>query len=229
MIVAINKPKGITSHDVVNKIRKITNVKRVGHGGTLDPLASGVLVVAIGRDSTKKLGEILKNADKEYEATIEFGKTSPTDDAEGTITPVKTKSILNKAKLLLALKKFTGTIEQIPPAYSAVKISGRPAYKIARKGNRVALKKRKVTIKEAKLVSFDPPVAKIKFVVSSGTYIRSIARDLGKYLNVGGYLKELTRTRVGGFKIQDSLGLGNLAQQLQIKGAKEDGVVYVGK
>ncbi|MDZ4231169.1 MAG: tRNA pseudouridine(55) synthase TruB [Patescibacteria group bacterium] len=214
MILNLRKPKGMTSHDVVDRVRKITGERRVGHGGTLDPLAEGVLIVGVGRESTKKLESILKDTDKEYEATIVFGKTSTTDDSEGVITATGTKGSLSKIKVLLALKRFTGTIEQTPPAYSAVKISGKPAYKLAREGKRVELKKRKVTIKEARLISFDPrpPVAKVQFIVSSGTYIRSLARDLGRYLKVGGYLKELTRTRVGNFKIEDSLSLDELAR-----------------
>ncbi len=217
MILNLRKPKGLTSHDVVNRVRHITGEKRVGHGGTLDPLAEGVLIVAVGRDSTKKLEGILKDTDKEYEAVIEFGKTSTTDDSEGILTPSKGGAKpLDRNKLLLALKRFTGTIEQIPPAHSAVKISGKPAYKMARKGEQLTLKKRTVTINQAKLISFDPPLAKIGFSVSSGTYIRSLARDLGKYLGIGAYLKELKRTRVGNFTLKDSITLEELAQRLQM-------------
>lgn len=217
MIININKPSGMTSHDVVDRVRRVTGVRKVGHGGTLDPLAEGVLIVGVGRESTKKLEAVLKGTDKEYEAVIEFGKTSTTDDSEGAITMSKESlKNLNQTKLLSALKRFTGNIEQTPPAHSAVKVSGKPAYKMARKGEKVTLKKRTVTIKEAKLISFDPPLAKIRFSVSSGTYIRSLARDLGQHLGVGGYLKELTRTRVGVFTLKDSITLEELAQRLQM-------------
>jgi len=222
MILNLIKPRGLTSHDVVNRVRKITKERRVGHGGTLDPLAEGVLIIGVGRESTKKLEEVLKGVDKEYEALIEFGKTSTTDDSEGKLTDTgASMELLTRDRLISALSSFEGESEQTPPAYSAVKILGKPAYKLARGGKKPILKARTVTIKEAELLLFEPPVVKIKFIVSSGTYIRSLARDLGEKLGVGAYLKELIRTRVGNYKIKDGTDLADLAHRLQIGNIKE--------
>jgi len=206
MIIGINKPEGMTSHDVVGRVRKITNEKRVGHGGTLDPLASGVLVIGITRESTKKLSEILKNTDKEYIAVLELGKTSTTDDREGEITISKNISELKNIKIERiekTLEKFKGEIEQTPPIYSAIKIKGTPAYKLARRGEEVSIEKREIFIKNLEIIEYSPPLLTIKVLVSSGTYIRSLARDIGDSLGVGAYLKELTRTRVGKFTLED--------------------------
>lgn len=222
MILNVYKPKGLTSHDMVDRVRRITNERRVGHGGTLDPLAEGILIVGVGRESTKKLEGILKGTDKEYEALIELGKTSTTDDGEGVITPVKSRvKHIDKSKILSTLKHLTGPMKQTPPAYSAVKVSGRPAYKLARKGINPHLKQRTVEVREARLLSFDFPTLKVRFIVSSGTYIRSLARDLGEHLGTGAYLKELVRTRVGEFKLKDSIQLDDLAQELQVGDTKK--------
>ena len=206
MIVGIKKPSGITSHDVVNKIRVITGERRVGHGGTLDPFADGVLVIAISRESTKKLNEILKNTDKEYKAVLEIGKISTTGDPEGKITDYngeKSISEITRNDIENVLKKFTGKIEQTPPAHSAIKINGVPAYKLARRGEKVQIKKRVVNIKELELLGFEVPFVTIRAIVSSGTYIRSLAEDIGKVLGIGAYLKNLTRTRVGNFTLEN--------------------------
>lgn len=217
MVIGVNKPKGITSHDLVNRIRRITGERRVGHGGTLDPFAEGVLVVGITRESTRKLHEILKNTDKEYIGTLVLGKTSTTGDPEGDITDTGKDGILTKIteeNIRETLKKFTGEIKQTPPAYSAVKVKGVPAYKRARKGENVNLGKRKVRIKELELIEFTPPALTIRTVVSSGTYIRSLAEDIGEALGTGAYLKELTRTRVGDFTLENSKTLKQLEESL---------------
>ncbi|OGY60872.1 MAG: tRNA pseudouridine(55) synthase TruB [Candidatus Colwellbacteria bacterium RIFCSPLOWO2_12_FULL_46_17] len=217
MITSVVKPRGITSHDVVNEIRKITGERRVGHGGTLDPFAEGVLVIAISRESTKKLGEILLGADKEYLATIELGKTSSTGDPEGKIQETTGNSALRKITerdVENVLNRFRGQVTQTPPVYSAVKVRGIPAYKRTRAGEKVTLKKRKVFVKELELVEFDPPLIKLRTVVSSGTYIRSLAEDIGKALGVGAYTKELIRTRVGSFLLENSKTLQELKKSL---------------
>jgi len=217
MITSVVKPRGITSHDVVNEIRKITGERRVGHGGTLDPFAEGVLVIAISRESTKKLGEILLGADKEYLATIELGKTSSTGDPEGKIQETTGNSALRKITerdVENVLNRFRGQVTQTPPVYSAVKVRGIPAYKRTRAGEKVTLKKRKVFVKELELIKFDPPLVKLRAVVSSGTYIRSLAEDIGKALGVGAYTKELIRTRVGSFLLEDSKTLQELKKSL---------------
>ncbi len=219
MILNIYKPAGITSHDAVNFIRRLTGEKRVGHGGTLDPFAEGVLVIGVGRESTKKLHQLLKEVDKEYLATLELGKTSTTGDPEGKIkTAASNEEIaaIAKERLAMTFHQFIGEIEQTPPAYSALKVQGTPAYKLARQGKIISLPKRKVLVKELELLEFIPPLVKIRVVVSAGTYIRSLAEDIGKALGVGAYLKELTRTRVGEFRVEDSKTLEQFGKEIQI-------------
>jgi len=213
MILNINKPSGVTSHDVVDKVRAITGEKTVGHAGTLDPFATGVLIVGVGRKDTKKLGHIAKDTEKEYTATVKLGETSTTGDPEGTIeTTASEKEIsqITKDKIQAVLETFKGEIMQIPPAYSAIKIKGRPAYKLARKGQDVQLPERKVTIHEIQLLKFTPPILELRITCSAGTYIRSLAADIGKNLEIGAYVNELIRTRVGNFKIEESISLEKL-------------------
>ena len=216
MLINLRKPSGITSHDAVNKIRSLTGEARVGHGGTLDPFAEGVLIIGVGRESTKKLHQILKGTDKEYVATLRLGQVSTTCDPEGeiknTASDEEIKSLTDE-KIKKTLQDFTGEIEQTPPSYSALKIKGTPAYKLARQGQTPDLPKRTVTIKELELLEFNPPLVKIRTVVSSGTYIRTLAEDIGKTLGVGAYLKELVRTRVGKFRIEESKTLEELDQE----------------
>ena len=215
MILNVKKPKGMTSHDVVDEIRKITGEKRVGHAGTLDPFATGVLIIATTREDTKKLGNIAKNTKKEYVATLELGKISTTGDPEGTIKPFADNLVslsyprLNRVKDILKL--FIGEIMQTPPSYSAIKVNGVPAYKLARKGKNVKLSSRKVIIEKIDLLLYNPPFLKIRVVCGSGTYIRSLAKDIGEKLGCGAYLTELERTRVGNFKIEDSKTLEELS------------------
>jgi len=200
-LFAIYKPKGPTSNDIVQKIKKLTGIKKVGHAGTLDPLAKGILVVAVGRESTKKLGEIVKK-EKEYLATIRLGITSTTDDEEGVKTPSHSPLKGEKVgveKIKKVLEKFEGKINQIPPIYSAIKIKGQEAYKLARKGQQPKMKSRPVEIKKIVIKSYKWPYLKIKVVTGPGVYIRSLARDIGQKLKVGGYLYNLERTRVGQF------------------------------
>lgn len=221
MILNLLKPAGITSHDVVNIVRRVTREKRVGHGGTLDPFASGVLVVGVGRESTRRLEQILKGVDKEYLATLKLGETTSTGDPEGEITSiaeVDKVAALTEEDVKKVLKRFIGEIEQVPPAYSALKIKGVPAYKLARQGQKLSLPSRKVVVKELELLEFLPhpstkgegPLLKIRAVVSSGTYIRSLAEGIGRALGVGAYLQELVRIRVGEFRIKDSQSLEDL-------------------
>ncbi|MDA1337433.1 MAG: tRNA pseudouridine(55) synthase TruB [bacterium] len=211
MILNINKPRGITSHDVVDRVREITGEKRVGHAGTLDPFATGVLIIATTREDTKKLSEITKNTKKEYIATMELGKTSTTGDPEGTIeSSLHVSTYPDLAKVADTLKGFVGEIMQTPPLYSAIKVHGVPAYKLARKGKAVKLSPRTVEIKELELLSYKPPLLTIRVVCSAGTYIRSLAKDIGEKLGTGAYLCELERTRVGTFKLKDSVSLEQL-------------------
>lgn len=205
-IYNIYKPSGPSSHDIVNQVRRISGEKRVGHAGTLDPFAEGVLIVAIGREFTKKLGMFLKQ-DKTYKAVIRLGAVSDTYDLTGkifqTLNPVKP----DKKEIALVLKKFVGQIEQTPPPFSAIKIKGKKAYELARKGIMPNLKSRKVKIYHIKTLKYKWPHLEIEIKVSSGTYIRSLAHDLGQLLKTGGYLEKLIRIRVGQYNISSAIDI----------------------
>ena len=197
-VFAVYKPVGPTSYDILEDIRRRTGIKKVGHAGTLDPLASGVLIVAIGRDATKRLSaEVAK--EKEYLATIRLGEESTTDDAEGEKTKQAIETPPSREQIQEILPQFVGQIEQTPPKYSAIKIKGREAYKYARQNQTVVLEPRMVTVKEITLVSYAWPDVVLRIVTGPGVYIRSLARDLGRALGVGGYISALERTRVGEF------------------------------
>lgn len=203
-IFAIYKPKGPTSHDLVKQIRKITGIKKVGHAGTLDPLASGVLVIGIGRQATKQLS-FITNDEKEYQATIKLGAFTTTDDLEGKKTQVPVSTLPTTRQIQNILKYFKGHIKQSPPQYSAVKIKGVRAYKLARQGKVFTLKPRRVLIKQIRLLEYKWPTLKLKITTGPGVYIRSLARDLGKKLKTGAYLAALERTRIGRFTRQNAL------------------------
>ena len=212
MFLLIDKPGGMTSHGVVDVVRKITGEKRVGHGGTLDPLATGILIVGVGRESTKKLGGVSLGKDKTYRATIVLGEEKDTDDAEGKTISVDPKKI-KEMDLNKVLSKFRGEIVQTPPNFSAVKIEGKKAYEISRSGGRPKIEPRKVTIHLIKLLSFSYPEFEIECRVTSGTYIRSLARDIGKSLGTFGYIKKLRRTAVGEIEIKDCVLLEKLTPE----------------
>jgi tRNA pseudouridine55 synthase len=205
MIVSINKPKGVTSFDVVLEVKKIARQKRVGHAGTLDPLASGVLIIGWGRD-TRKLGKIT-GQEKEYEVEITLGARSSTDDKEGGIEPVAGAHSPNREDIEYALESFVGTIQQIPPQFSAVKVDGERAYKLAREGQYVDLKPRRIKIFDIQIMEYAYPLLKLKVECGKGTYIRSLARDIGEVLKTGGYVSELIRTRVGEYTLERSYTL----------------------
>jgi len=202
----IYKPKGPSSYDIIRQIKRDAVDKKVGHGGTLDPLASGVLVVAIGREFTKQLDNVVKDQ-KEYIANIKLGESSTTQDEEGEKTQISIESEPALAQIKETIQKFIGKIKQIPPAYSAMKINGQRAYKLARQGINPDIKEREITIYEIELLSYNWPILEIRVVCSSGTYIRTLANDIGSDLATGGYLKDLIRTRVGEFDIKDSIKL----------------------
>lgn len=203
-IFAIYKPKGITSHDVVNAVRTHTGEKRVGHAGTLDPLAEGVLVIGVGREATKKLAEVVKK-EKEYMAEITLGVTSTTDDEEGEKTEQKVARIPTREDIENVVESFSGAIQQVPPVYSAVKIKGEEAYKRVRRGEEVTLKPRAVEVKEIEILKYEFPLLKLRVVTGPGVYIRGLARDIGEKLGVGGYCSQLKRTRVGNFLERDAV------------------------
>ena len=211
----IDKPLGWTSFDVVNKVRfaladelgvKPKSLK-VGHSGTLDPLASGLLIVLVGK-YTKRQPEFM-GQDKTYEAEISLGQTSDTDDDEGAKQQVSARQPkLDEVKQ--TLKSFEGRAEQVPPLFSAVKIKGKPAYARARAGQPVELKPKSVTIHSLKHIDYDYPLLKFVAEVSSGTYIRSLARDIGQKLGTGAHLKSLKRTRIGRYRLEDTVDIKGL-------------------
>ncbi|HEC21065.1 MAG TPA: tRNA pseudouridine(55) synthase TruB [Candidatus Peregrinibacteria bacterium] len=209
----INKQEGWTSHDVVAKARGILGTKKVGHLGTLDPLATGVLVLAVGK--ALKLVEFLMGCEKTYEAEIELGKVSDTYDYEGKVERqnVKGKMQIAKSELKKALESFEGEIEQMPPVYSALKIKGKKACDLARAGKKVELKPRRVKINEIKILNFEWPFLKLRIDCSTGTYIRSLAHDLGQKLGCGGCLKALNRLRVGNFKLEEALLINQINEE----------------
>ena len=206
-IIPVFKPKGPTSNAVLNDIRKIVGSKKVGHAGTLDPLAEGVLVVGIGKEATKKLQSEVKK-EKEYIAKIKLGEFSETDDEEGGKIAVSFLRKPDSKDIKRVIKEFIGEINQVPPQFSAVKVKGREAYKSARKGIAVELKPRKVLIKKIKIIKYKWPYLLLDVVTGPGVYIRSLARDLGKKLKVGGYVADLKRIRVGEFTEKKCLKIG---------------------
>ena len=197
------KPKGISSNGFLNRIRKETGIRKVGHAGTLDPLAEGVLVVGIGKGT--KLIAGMAGAEKEYVAEVRLGMTSETDDEEGIKTEVSILKAPGKEEVLEALSSFKRETEQVPPAYSAIKIKGKEAYKLARAGREVEMKSRPAEIKEIELLSYEWPLVSLRVITGPGVYVRSIARDLGIKLGVGGYLSSLKRTRVGEYTANDAI------------------------
>lgn len=204
-ILLIDKPLGITSHDVVNTIRRRFGTRRVGHAGTLDPLGTGLLVVAVG-PATRFL-QYLPLEPKEYDAHITFGRATNTQDAEGEVTfegPVPNSL---EERLVEALPGFVGPIRQLPPMFSAVKMAGKPLYTYARKGEEVERATREVYIEAIDLLEVDGGVARMRVVCSGGTYIRTLAHDVGQTLGCGAFLSSLNRTAVGRFKLKEAVKL----------------------
>ncbi|OGE83736.1 MAG: tRNA pseudouridine(55) synthase TruB [Candidatus Doudnabacteria bacterium RIFCSPHIGHO2_01_FULL_49_9] len=212
-IFGIYKPVGPTSFGIVAELRKITGVKRIGHAGTLDPLAKGIIVVAIGAEYTKKIHEAVA-AEKEYVAEIKLGETSATDDGEGEKTPVSDRKP-EIAEIRETVSKFVGKIDQIPPIYSAIKISGKRAYDLARKGKYPIMSPRKVEIKNIEILDYSYPLLKLNVTTAKGVYIRSLARDIGSALGTGAYMSGLERTRVGEFTKANSLTLEEFASKFK--------------
>lgn len=200
-IIIINKPKGITSRDVVNETCKILKTKKVGHTGTLDPLATGVLALCIGKAT--KLVEVLTSSDKEYIATVKLGVLTDTLDTDGKVLKME-ETLINKNELLNVLNSFVGMYNQEVPIYSAVKINGKKLYEYARNNEKVVLPKRVVRISNIELLSFSKEEYSFKVMVSKGTYIRSLIKDINDKLGIIGVMSDLVRTRQGRFTIKDS-------------------------
>ena len=212
-LVVVDKPAGITSHDVVARVRRLAGTRKVGHAGTLDPMATGVLVLGLNR-ATRLLGH-LTLTDKAYAATVRLGVTTTTDDAEGEVADSRSTAGLTETAVRDALAAFVGEIDQVPSAVSAIKVDGRRAYARVRAGEQVDLPARRVTVHSIEVTAVDLERASVDLEVrcSSGTYVRAIARDLGAALGVGGHLTALRRTAVGPFLIDEAHTLDALADE----------------
>ncbi|MBB6611926.1 tRNA pseudouridine(55) synthase TruB [Pontibacter sp. Tf4] len=207
-ILLIDKPLTWTSFDVVKKVRNTLRVKKIGHAGTLDPLASGLLILCTGK-FTKRIDEI-QAQEKEYTGTIILGQYTPSYDKETEVTETKDISHLTPETIKAAANTFVGTIEQVPPIYSAVMVDGKRAYDLARRGKAAELKPRTITIKAFDITNIEGEVVSFKVICTKGTYIRSLAHDLGVQLGVGGHLGSLVRTRIGDYKLEDALTIEDI-------------------
>lgn len=217
-IINLNKPKGISSQEAVNLAKRMLGVRKAGHAGTLDPIATGILLVCTGEAT--KVTRFLSDLDKEYVAVVKLGEKTDTLDAEGEPIEKIEGFWLGQEDVERVVAKFTGTIEQTPPMYSAVKVGGRPLYKLARKGITVERAKRRVTVYGVEITGFGLPFVEMRISCSKGTYIRSLCSDIGDALGVGAHLFELTRTRIGDFRLEDSVELddfGGIARDLSHK------------
>jgi len=202
-VILINKPLHWTSFDAVRKIRNLVRIKKVGHAGTLDPLATGLLIICTGK-FTKKINEY-QAQEKEYTGSFTLGAVTPTFDLESEPQDIKNFDFVTKELLEKTAKKFVGEIDQVPPIHSAIKQQGKPVYLAARKGHDVKLEPRKVTIKEFEITKTELPVVFFRVVCTTGTYIRSLANDFGEVLGCGAYLSSLCRTRIGEFSVEDAM------------------------
>lgn len=209
-VLVVDKPIGMTSHDVVQIIRRGTGIRRAGHTGTLDPRASGVLVVLIG--PAVRLSEYVSASDKRYQATIRLGSSTDTYDAEGVVTSSGSVENITEEQFVDTLQNFVGEIEQVPPPYSAVKVQGRKAYEMAREGEEVELEPRKIQVYSLDLLEWASPEAVVDVFCSSGTYVRSLANDLGTALGCGAHLVGLRRTKSGRFTLRDAVPLRRLQE-----------------
>jgi tRNA pseudouridine55 synthase len=214
-VLAIDKPANITSFGVVRRIRRWTGCRKVGHAGTLDPMATGLLLVCTG-PATKRVSELM-DLEKEYEGTVELGITTDTDDAEGKVTERSEVVAFSREDVLSILQEFQGVIDQIPPMYSAIKINGRRLYRLARRGKVVPREPRKVTIHEITLLDWTSPLLSLRVRCSKGTYIRALARDIGGRCGTGGTLKTLRRTRLGPHRADDAYTLDTLREWLVVQ------------
>ena len=221
-VVCINKPIGKSSHFAVAVIRRITKIKKVGHTGTLDPLATGVLPVCIGREATK-LSQLIMDSDKEYRAVLKLGISTTTQDSEGEILSKKEVNVTNE-QIEKAVESFVGEISQIPPMYSAIKIDGKKLYELARKGVEVERKPRIVTINYIKILNINGDEVEMVIGCTKGTYIRTLCNDIGDALGCGGFMKSLVRTKCGGFSIENSITLEEF-EELYNKGEAESVIV----
>ncbi|HEX4877817.1 MAG TPA: tRNA pseudouridine(55) synthase TruB [Chitinophagaceae bacterium] len=218
-VLLINKPLEWTSFDAVRKIRNLIRIKKVGHAGTLDPLATGLLIICTGK-FTKKINEYMAQ-EKEYTGTFTLGATTPTYDLESKPENIKPTENLTEEMIKGATNHFIGEILQVPPAHSAIKVDGKRVYELARKGKEVKLEPRKITIKVFEIIKIEMPVVHFRVVCSTGTYIRSLANDFGEKLGCGAYLSSLCRTRIGEFSLNDAMSIEEFAATVQQSSIKE--------
>lgn len=218
-LILVDKPLNWTSFDVIRKIRSLIKIKKVGHAGTLDPLATGLLIVCTGK-FTKKINEYM-GMEKEYTGTFTLGYITPTYDLESVPTETKDISGLTEEHIHKATRLFTGEIQQVPPIHSAIKQGGKPVYLMARKGIDVQLEPRSVTINSFTIEKIELPTVYFKVVCSTGTYIRSLANDYGKELGCGAYLSSLRRTRIGIFLAENATKMQGLEHQIKQESALE--------
>ena len=204
----VDKPIEWTSFDVVNKLRYILKTKKIGHAGTLDPLATGLLIICTGK-MTKHIDEF-QGLEKEYTGQLVLGQTTPSYDLETEPTPAVDITPINDEQILAAARSFVGKIQQVPPIHSSIKVNGQRAYSLARKGQSPELKSRAVEIKEFEITAISKPTVNFRVVCSKGTYIRSLANDLGHLLGTGAYLSQLCRTRIGEYLLKDAMTLETL-------------------
>lgn len=217
LVINLNKPKGISSQQAVTQIKKILGAKKAGHAGTLDPIATGVLLVCTGEAT--KITRFLSDLDKEYIALMKLGERTNTLDSEGKVMQKVDRFSFEKRLIEQVLDGFRGTIEQTPPMFSAVKLGGEPLYKLARKGVVIERPVRSVNIYGIEITGFDPPFLEIRVSCSKGTYVRTLCDDIGDVLGVGAHITELKRTRIGGFRIEDSTTMDELARIVQSSGS----------
>jgi tRNA pseudouridine55 synthase len=210
-VLLADKPQGMTSHDVVDRVRRHFNIKRVGHCGTLDPMATGLLVLVLGRST--KLSERLTSEDKGYEGTLYLGVRTSTQDAEGEALERKPVPALTLDEIVSAAESFKGDIYQTPPMVSAKKVGGQPLYKLARKGKEIEREPRLIHVYRLDFHDFHPPTVKFRLVCSKGTYVRTICNDLGEKLGCGGHLSQLRRTASGGLSLQEAYTLDEILDQ----------------
>ena len=212
-VLLIDKPLEWTSFDAVKKVRILTKVSKVGHAGTLDPLATGLLIICTGK-FTKKINEYMAQ-EKEYTGTFTLGAVTPTYDLESDPENQQPFEHITLDQLQAATRPFTGEIMQVPPAHSAIKKDGVPVYKMARKGIEVKLEPRKLTIYTFEITAYEPPLVHFRVVCSTGTYIRSLAHDFGAHLGCGAYLSSLRRTKIGDFSVEDALTITQFEENLR--------------
>ncbi len=219
-ILLIDKPLRWTSFDVVNKVRYTLKIKKVGHAGTLDPLATGLLIICTGK-MTKRIEEFM-GMEKEYTGTMVIGQTTPSHDLETEVSEPRDVSGITHEKIREAAHGLTGKVSQLPPAHSAIKIGGKRAYQFARKGKPIELQPREVDIRTFEISRIELPQVDFRVVCSKGTYIRSLVRDFGEALGVGAYLSRLCRTRIGPYRLDDAVSIENLTRSSNTERGEQD-------